>query len=175
MSSKLTFAATMSLLPGALTYRRLLPQPAWSRCTGSPIVSRYSGWTVAQSSNRPSISIGRETDHGDGAYAFESPDVGDHLIVVIVAVPSLHRLDVATEFGVELVDERHWSCAMQRHIRWAEPARDPLIPIRDENETPGRFRAARRHCSSKLRPGGSRLSAPVPGHRESSGRGNAGR
>ena len=45
-----------------------------------------------------------------------TPDVRDHLVVVIVAVAPFHRLDVATELGVKLVDERDGPGAMKRHV-----------------------------------------------------------
>ena len=65
----------------------------------------------------------------------KAPDVGDHLVVVIVAVAPLHRFDVATEFGVELVDERHRPGAVERHGGGAEAAGDPLVPVGDEDES----------------------------------------
>ena len=65
---------------------------------------------------------------GSGVDAFITADVGDQLIVIVVAVAAVHRLDVAAELLAELVDE------CDRLVRPAEAAGDPFVPAGDEDE-----------------------------------------
>ena len=101
----LTLAATMSLRPVVFAIMQALAPARDGRGARGRRSCRGIGLDPGPVVE-PAIDLdGPRFDRRRRAGPFVAPDVGDHLIVVVVAMAALHRLDVATELGVELVDE----------------------------------------------------------------------
>lgn len=79
---------------------------------------------------------------GERRGAFESADVGDHLVVVGVLVSSFHWLDVAGEFFAEAIDEigftflefsaGHVAGSFAGSVK--KSLGDPLVPAGDKDD-----------------------------------------
>src|SRR5690554_2858577 len=60
-------------------------------------------------------------------HTFEAPDIGYHLVVVIIAMPALHRFNVFAMFLAVLI----WKSIMLL-LPFLKPPRYPFVPSRDK-------------------------------------------
>src|SRR5581483_3838013 len=81
----------------------------------------------------------RSGGFGTRAHALEAADVGDHLVVVAVAMPAPHRLDVPAVLLVVLIHKERLARLkrLPQKVLTAiadKPHRDPLVPAGDKDE-----------------------------------------